>query len=79
MNRVLRLADFTADAEAIPEEEAPFLRNLNPEHLRMLEALLFPAAEPLDEAALGRSLPQGADLPELLEELQQIYETRGVN
>jgi segregation and condensation protein B len=79
MNRVLRLADFTADAEAIPEEEAPFLRNLNPEHLRMLEALLFAAAEPLDEAALTRSLPQGADLPGLLEELQQIYEKRGVN
>jgi len=79
MNRVLRLADFTADAEAIPEEEAPFLRNLNPEHLRMLEALLFAAAEPLEEAALARSLPQGADLAGLLEELQQIYEKRGVN
>jgi|SRR6478672_4565679 len=79
MNRVLRLADFTADAEAISEEEAPFLRNMNPEHLRMLEALLFAAAEPLDEAALARSLPQGADLPGLLEELQQIYEKRGVN
>src|SRR5437764_1237008 len=79
MNRVLRLADFTADAEAIPEEEAPFLRNLNPEHLRMLEALLFAAAEPLEEAALARSLPQGADLSGLLEELQQIYEKRGVN
>jgi segregation and condensation protein B len=79
MNRVLRLADFTADAEAIPEEEAPFLRNLNPEHLRMLEALLFAASEPLDEAALGRSLPHGAELPTLLSELQQIYEKRGVN
>jgi segregation and condensation protein B len=79
MNRVLRLADFTADAEAIPDEEAPFLRSLNPEHLRMLEALLFAAAEPLDEAALTHSLPQGADLVALLSELQQIYEKRGVN
>ena len=79
MNRVLRLADFTADAEAMPEEEAPFLRNLNPEHLRMLEALLFAAAEPLDEVALARSLPQGADLQDLLAELQRIYEKRGVN
>jgi segregation and condensation protein B len=79
MNRVLRLADFTANAEAIPEEETPFLRNLNPEHLRMLEALLFAAAEPLDETVLARSLPQGADLRGLLSELQQIYEKRGVN
>jgi segregation and condensation protein B len=51
----------------------------NPEHLRMVEALLFAASEPLDIKALSTSLPEGADVPELLKALEAIYEKRGVN
>src|SRR5436190_21364641 len=51
----------------------------NPEHLRMVEALLFAASEPLDQKALSTSLPEGADVPGLLKSLQAIYEKRGVN
>src|SRR3569833_4201383 len=51
----------------------------NPEHLRMVEALLFAASEPLDAKALSTSLPEGADVPGLLAALQQFYEKRGVN
>ncbi len=51
----------------------------NPEHLRMVEALLFAASEPLDQKALSTSLPEGADVPGLLKALQEIYEKRGVN
>src|ERR1700761_2213560 len=51
----------------------------NPEHLRMVEALLFAAAEPLDQKALSTSLPEGADVPGLLKALQEGYEKRGVN
>lgn len=51
----------------------------NPEHLRMVEALLFAAAEPLDQKALATSLPEGADVPGLLKALQEAYEKRGVN
>lgn len=79
MNRVLRLAEITADAEPLPEADVPLLHDINPEHLRMLEALLFASAEPLTEEALARSLPEGADLGVLLSELQQIYQARGVN
>ena len=50
----------------------------NPEHLRMVEALLFAASEPLDQKALSTSLPEGADVPGLLTELQEIYQNRGV-
>ncbi|HEX2591774.1 MAG TPA: SMC-Scp complex subunit ScpB [Rhizomicrobium sp.] len=53
--------------------------NYNPEHLRMVEALLFAAGEPLDMKALGQQLPEGADVPLLLNELQSVYEKRGVN
>ena len=49
------------------------------QHLRMLEALLFAAAEPLDDDTLKSRLPQGADLAGLLAELQAIYDHRGVN
>ena len=51
----------------------------NAEHLRMVEALLFAASEPLDQKALSTSLPEGADVPGLLKSLQEIYEKRGVN
>lgn len=49
------------------------------QHRRMLEALLFAAAEPLDEASLAAKLPAGVDVPALLEELVESYAGRGVN
>jgi len=50
-----------------------------PEELRILEALLFAAEGPLDEKALAKRLPEGADTLALLLELQKEYEPRGVN
>jgi segregation and condensation protein B len=49
------------------------------EALRLLEAMLFASAEPMDEKALAARLPQGTDLQAALIELQQEYATRGVN
>jgi segregation and condensation protein B len=49
------------------------------EELRILEALLFAAAEPLDEKVLAARLPAGVDVRALLLELQNEYATRGVN
>ncbi len=45
---------------------------------RMVEALLFAAAEPLGEEDLTRRLPEGIDLPEVLERLKAAYAERGV-
>ncbi|HEY1709226.1 MAG TPA: SMC-Scp complex subunit ScpB [Rhizomicrobium sp.] len=59
-----------------PNAEAP---KTDPEHLRMVEALLFAAGEPLDAKALGQQLPEGVDVNALLGELQKTYETHGVN
>jgi segregation and condensation protein B len=50
-----------------------------PDELRLLEALLFAASEPLDEATLARPLPDGVDLKHLLVLLRDEYATRGVN
>jgi segregation and condensation protein B len=50
-----------------------------PEELRLLEAMLFASAEPLDEKSLAARLPQGVDVRAALERLQEEYATRGVN
>ena len=55
---------------------APQERHL---HLRMVEALLFAAAEPLSEADLAARLPEGVEVRALLAELQAAYAGRGVN
>ena len=49
------------------------------EKLRILEALLFAAAEPMDEASLAKHLGAKDDVVQLLEELQTLYAGRGVN
>jgi segregation and condensation protein B len=49
------------------------------EELRLLEAMLFASAEPLDQAALAKRLPDGVDVKALLEQLQAEYAMRGVN
>ncbi len=49
------------------------------EKLRILEALLFAAAEPLDEVMLKRHLAEDEDIAALLEELRAFYAGRGVN
>jgi segregation and condensation protein B len=46
---------------------------------RTLEALLFAASAPLDEAALARQLPADTNIPQLIAALQADYATRGVN
>ncbi len=48
-------------------------------HLRLAEALLFAAAEPLNEAMLGRHLGEDADVGGLLRDLAEHYAGRGVN
>jgi len=49
------------------------------EELRILEALLFAAEEPLDEKILSARLPAGANVRALLADLQSEYASRGVN
>ncbi len=49
------------------------------EELRLLEALLFASAEPLDEATLAKQLPDGVNVREVLAQLKAEYASRGVN
>ncbi|HEY1632157.1 MAG TPA: SMC-Scp complex subunit ScpB [Rhizomicrobium sp.] len=81
MNRVMRLVEVEEVQEGQNDTDETKLHDvagINAEHLRMAEALLFAASEPLDAKSLATSLPEGADVPAILAELQRIYETRGV-
>jgi segregation and condensation protein B len=51
----------------------------DPNQLRLVEALLFASAAPIEEPALTARLPEGADVPALLAELAELYAPRGVN
>ena len=63
-----------------PEEEvSPMDPVARPEELRLLEALLFASAEPIDQATLAKRMPDGVDVKAALAQLQAEYAPRGVN
>jgi len=47
-------------------------------NVRIVEALLFAASEPLDEATLAESLPKGTDVGAVVTELKEQYAGRGI-
>jgi segregation and condensation protein B len=49
------------------------------ESVRIAEALLFAAKEPLEESEIKRRLPDGADVSSVLERLREDYADRGIN
>ena len=64
------------------ENQADNIMNFPSEHmdnLRVLEALLFAASEPLDAESMKARLPKGSNLIKLLSLLKAQYENRGVN
>jgi segregation and condensation protein B len=80
-------SDDSEDGNAGGANEETTVTRLFPEsfvppqsaQLRMVEAILFAAAEPLDEASIAERLPPDCDVPALLCELEGIYAQRGVN
>ena len=55
------------------------MSDIDPLHMRILEALIFASPEPVSERAIQSRLPDDVDLSALLVELQTHYESRGVN
>jgi len=47
--------------------------------VRQVEALIFASGEPVALRALAERLPEGADIKTALDELQRLYQGRGVN
>jgi segregation and condensation protein B len=71
---VIETVEFVEVSEESVGEPVP-----RADELRLLEALLFAAGEPLDEAAMLRALPDGIDIKDALARLKAEYATRGVN
>lgn len=53
-------------------------QRVDPQHLRLLEALIFASADPVSEKAMTDRLPDDADIPALVSALRALYEGRGV-
>jgi segregation and condensation protein B len=87
LDRVAEQAEDEAETES-PMPRMPFKLPSNVmalpsadrrEKLRILEALLFAAPEPIATQALALHFAEGEDVTALLEELQGAYAHRGVN
>ena len=63
----------------MPQDEPDDMVETRAEEVRLLEAMLFASAEPLDEKDLAARLPQGVDVRAALAGLRQDYASRGVN
>jgi segregation and condensation protein B len=85
-------ADVPQDVEQAIAHEAPAMeesaavasitrhpRADRNQHLRIIEAVLFATAEPVDAAHVASFLPEGTDIAGLLADLQSNYANRGVN
>ena len=74
------LAERRFTLAAVEDElDAEFEAQARPEELRLLEALLFAAAEPMDEKTLSARMPGDLDVKAALRSLQAEYAIRGVN
>jgi segregation and condensation protein B len=65
--------------ELIADAEPDTAVEVGCEELRLIEALVFAAAEPLDDRTLAAHLPDGVDLEAAMQRLQSEYAPRGVN
>ncbi|TCT34814.1 segregation and condensation protein B [Martelella mediterranea] len=65
----------TADAQ----QSASFSPELKLEAERIAEALVFASSEPVSEGYIEERIPNGIDVPELMQSLKTQYENRGVN
>ncbi|HUV32323.1 MAG TPA: SMC-Scp complex subunit ScpB [Devosiaceae bacterium] len=68
---------MSVDPVSTPDEDLP--GEFEARDLRVLEALLFAAAEPLAEAEFAPHLSEGADIGALMLTLREKYRAAGVN
>ncbi len=80
MRSLAKQHEIIAHPRAIGEDyDRDAAAEVRPEELRLLEALLFASAEPLDEQTLAARMPDGVDVRATLDRLQREYASRGVN
>ncbi len=88
MPSTVNAIEMTEDGEDVlvlpAEAEQTAVVTLHPhaersQHLRILEAILFAATQPVSPEKFAEHLPATADIPGLLEDLRENYANRGVN
>ena len=62
------MSAFRSSSGGVRDEEVSIMADF--QHVRLIEALLFASAEPLDDRALADRLPDGTDLGDVLTALQ---------
>lgn len=72
-----KVIPFSLDGGAADEEAGSPVALA--EAVRMAEAIVFASAEPVSRKALAARLPEGVDVPAVMEEVRRQYERRGVN
>lgn len=70
--------EVMAEKELSEQEKLKASYELDLEHVRMAEALLFAAAEPLDARTLADRMPDGIYVPAVMDQLKEDYAKRGV-
>jgi segregation and condensation protein B len=79
MRSLAKQHEIIAHPRSIGDYHRDAVPEVRPDELRLLEALLFASAEPLDEKTLAARLPDGVDVHATLARLQHEYANRGVN
>ena len=72
-------AEEPGSDEAAAANVTRFPRADRNQHLRIVEAVLFATAAPVDAAHIASFLPEGTDVAGLIADLQANYANRGVN
>ena len=78
-DRTSAVPERPAPSHGLPANIAALPSADRRERLRMLEALLFAASEPIDERTLAAHLRSLEEVTPLLEELKGFYAGRGIN
>jgi segregation and condensation protein B len=78
MRKVAQMRVIVGDKKG-PDRAQDRAQEVRAEEVRILEALLFAAATPLDEKTLASRLPASTDVRSVLQQLQREYAPRGVN
>jgi segregation and condensation protein B len=73
------LAEIAQLFAQIDQNQRPSRDDGIAEAMRVAEALLFAAAEPLDEKDIAKRMPHGVAADAILEALKEDYASRGVN
>ena len=67
------------DLDDLDDDQDGAAAEIDPEQVRLLEAVMFASSEPVSERSLAHRLPEGVNVKALLRELREFYDGRGVN